>query len=648
MPKMNALIKGIACALLALPACVHAKAVIINPSFEQDDFSATAGKGIINDHNPGGITGWLHSNKTTGISLVSKDGDVFANNGGIPDGLKVAFIQGDGKLSQTIGGLTPGNTYKITYYENATAPKTGAAAIKLTVSVDDQVIVDPHAVESVGGTNPYRKVESKPFTAGDKANLAHLKFETSDAQGESAVLLDNVHIELVSGTEEPNSGIKYYGFINTATQYMGDGNDIDKIGKVCNIAWIENYGPDYDLGKIPAGASTGGQVSAANAVKMVNEAAAMGLTSHVSLHYIFFDSKYHLRSDWQARWNKYAEELAPAASHITSLSTIDEPYLAFGESTKEQLTADLATANKAIKEKFPNLPILVIYAFKTMVDLENVVVPEGYDWVGFDGYPFACMVTQDNMEGYSVHWFYNAVRSKLRPGQRTIMVPELWFVGSRPESPKAFSLEIANNYNRLLKLAQDDPLCIGIFNFAWPTWIHPTEKNSGSTVIGTDSIPYMADIAEMYLKNLKDPSLEIVLTPLTASDNQSTKGTVGTKAFDKKPETYWTASNSNKDTSWLLADYKQPWQVSKLRLLTYRGEESASKKIGYSIYAGVTPDDLKLVKKIETTGDKQKLEVEFPPEIGSNVRYIKIEADGPQKEAFGWREIELVEAGPKQ
>ena len=76
---------------------------LLNPSFEDNSLGG-AGYGSIDD--------WA------GGSGVNALGQPFADNGGIPDRNQIAFIQGGGLLSQTIGGLTPGQGYWLQFGYN--------------------------------------------------------------------------------------------------------------------------------------------------------------------------------------------------------------------------------------------------------------------------------------------------------------------------------------------------------------------------------------------------------------------------------------------------------------------------------------------------------------------------------------------------
>ena len=77
--------------------------LVLNPSFE-DNALAGVGYGQIDD--------WI------GGSGVNALGQPFTDNGGIPDRSQIAFVQGGGILSQTIGGLTPGQGYWVQFGYN--------------------------------------------------------------------------------------------------------------------------------------------------------------------------------------------------------------------------------------------------------------------------------------------------------------------------------------------------------------------------------------------------------------------------------------------------------------------------------------------------------------------------------------------------
>ena len=89
---------------------------IPNPGFEADSFSVYPGYASQN----GGLSGWTF---TGGVGLNPASGNPFANNGAIPQGGNVAFIQSSNSTLETLGttitGLTPGATYVVRFRANS-------------------------------------------------------------------------------------------------------------------------------------------------------------------------------------------------------------------------------------------------------------------------------------------------------------------------------------------------------------------------------------------------------------------------------------------------------------------------------------------------------------------------------------------------
>lgn len=173
---------------------------IVNASFEADSFSIFPG--YVSGNFP--ITGWA-SLDNHGINPAA--GSPFADNGIIPNGTQVAFMQGDGPFSQTVTGLTVGAQYYVHYYENARGGNTPA----LEVQVGGNTVVASHIITSVGG-NPYREVSSSIFTAS-AADLVLSFIKSNPLGGDTTALIDNVAILVVppgtppSVTLQPQGGI---------------------------------------------------------------------------------------------------------------------------------------------------------------------------------------------------------------------------------------------------------------------------------------------------------------------------------------------------------------------------------------------------------------------------------------------------------
>lgn len=116
-----------------------APASLVNPSFE-DTSIPTDGNGYT-----ASITGWTVGGSGIGLNPATGGGAPFLNGLTAPDGARVAFIQGPGgSLSQSITGLTVGNTYVVDYYENERGSDTDARA-RPYVLLDGQVLIGEHS-----------------------------------------------------------------------------------------------------------------------------------------------------------------------------------------------------------------------------------------------------------------------------------------------------------------------------------------------------------------------------------------------------------------------------------------------------------------------------------------------------------------------
>ena len=166
---------------------------IPNPSFEANSF--TTYPGYISVNAP--ITGWT-ANPADEVGLNPAGGQSpFADNGAIPDGTNVAFIQAgsavdsqQGSLSTTISALTIGTTYKVTVRANA----RGGQAPHLRISIDSTEIV-AMTISTAGGSNPYWYIAFE-FTATATSQALTLLNDTSN---DTTVLVDNVQIAPSSG-----------------------------------------------------------------------------------------------------------------------------------------------------------------------------------------------------------------------------------------------------------------------------------------------------------------------------------------------------------------------------------------------------------------------------------------------------------------
>jgi hypothetical protein len=171
-------------AFLALALSISAQ-TIVNPSFELDTFAQSPG--YIGGLN-GSVTGW---SGPAGFGLNPADGQhPFADNGTIPDGSQVAFIQDNGTMSQTITGFVVGAEYVLKYWENARSGNTPGLTVTIGgTGLSSSVIVPGHLVSS----GQYIEVTSNPFQpVSPVMTLGFVK--STPITGDHTVLIDHVRL----------------------------------------------------------------------------------------------------------------------------------------------------------------------------------------------------------------------------------------------------------------------------------------------------------------------------------------------------------------------------------------------------------------------------------------------------------------------
>jgi len=183
---------------LAAAQPASAQVTIVNNSFEAN--------GVGGYEVP---TGWtaFHPVGSGSYGIDGPDwSGVFANNGTIPDGSHVAFLQNGGSgattLSQDLSGFTTGDQYVVTFYDNARYAY-GDALLNVTLGGTTIVPNTDVAPVNYGIPGPYNFVTAAPFTAtGSTATLTFSSLVTSS--GDATVLLDDVNITDITAAPEPS------------------------------------------------------------------------------------------------------------------------------------------------------------------------------------------------------------------------------------------------------------------------------------------------------------------------------------------------------------------------------------------------------------------------------------------------------------
>ncbi|WP_265594765.1 cadherin-like domain-containing protein [Haloferula sp. BvORR071] len=231
--------------LAALPASAQ---VITNPSFSSNNFTTSPGYANLNG---GVITGWTLSNPNFIGQNHSATASPFMNNGQIPTGPNVLFIQagasaGSNNVKTTITGLTPGVKYNVSFRVNARYQGTTNLP-NLVFSTDGTgptVAAEVTNVATALNTTPWKYVGFE-FTA---TNASHeITIANTKTVGDHTLLVDDVTIAPSTGawsfapwTGDADSGIDSQ-YVYTHAHSFGGG------------AWVSTKinGVDFDIGDSP-------------------------------------------------------------------------------------------------------------------------------------------------------------------------------------------------------------------------------------------------------------------------------------------------------------------------------------------------------------------------------------------------------------
>lgn len=175
-----------------LPACPAQ--TLVNPSFEADTFNNFPG--YIGGGN-GFVTGW-GGPANFGVNPAGGE-NPFANNGVIPDGRQVAFIQSNGSVTQSVAGFVVGAQYQVRYWENARQSTTPALQVTVGGTGQPTQIISPVHFVTDGD---YEQVTCSPFVALSP-NMVLSFVKSSPLAGDHTLLIDDVDLQQISMPATP-------------------------------------------------------------------------------------------------------------------------------------------------------------------------------------------------------------------------------------------------------------------------------------------------------------------------------------------------------------------------------------------------------------------------------------------------------------
>lgn len=286
----------------------------------------------------------------------------------------------------------------------------------------------------------------------------------ADADGEPPVG-DQVHAGLAPTVECSPSSIEKFGWY-AAADY------IDETASHANMSWSW-ANPYFTIDEL-----------AAQAVADLERGARTDTGLVLSLEPVFFGPGRTLlpAAEYQSRWSAYAAAIAPYRSSITALYPMDEPTLACDSSSaacaayQAQMEAALGVVAAELEASFPEVPIALIHTANeiraSMLGRHPMMNPAGFDWLAVD-----CYGNFDSCAGASIPAYVDHIESRLRPGQRMLLVGDAW-TDRGPGGKQSSELELLSLAHAYHDLASREPLIIGIVGFLWrhPDMIGAAER----------------------------------------------------------------------------------------------------------------------------------------------------------------------------
>ena len=233
------------------------------------------------------------------------------------------------------------------------------------------------------------------------------------------------------GEERPP--LRYFGYYFVESKTYG--SHLHEVADYTNLQWVQG-------------------------LDGLRKCAALGTQCILELRWQFFSSGTAkngkpvsvLRPDYRAQWRRLVEAVAANVDTVAAFYMLDEPF--WRGAGKE----DLDTAIETVKGDFPDKPVVVVFARPSLT--EELLVPAGADWVGFDLYGPIDTVAQ----------YMRFLKRRLHPHQRLILVPQTFLNKTAPTDR-----ELAELNEAYYALAVSEPLVIGLLNFGLFTGAQPAD-----------------------------------------------------------------------------------------------------------------------------------------------------------------------------
>ncbi|MBF0227610.1 MAG: discoidin domain-containing protein [Desulfobacterales bacterium] len=274
------------------------------------------------------------------------------------------------------------------------------------------------------------------------SNVRYVKVVTKHSPSwvswkEIKVMGTNAEMEKIKEDQNFKGHLRYFGYHWGAGDHggMSKNNYMSEFSDHCNFVFISG-----------------------NEVKKLQEAKERNMKA------ILYCANYLFKKDetntpifiGDSIWDEYANIIAPYVDNILAFYPVDEPFL-------HGFTKELCKlGNDTIKKRFPSIPIIVTFAYKSMSE-NGWSIPEGYDWITFDIYK----------DFDDIKTGFEFLKKQINTNQKIFLTPEGCIISKPPSyiSPTIYrQLEIVNKARQYYNLARMNKEVIGLFTFLWPSF----------------------------------------------------------------------------------------------------------------------------------------------------------------------------------